>query len=109
MFTVQLRGLINLRTITAFIFLLLSLFVNQHLEAQNNNTVILATTTSVQDTGLLDVLVGRFNKKSEYVLKAIAVGSGQAMQLGKLGEADILLVHSQEDEEIFIKEGFALK
>ncbi|MDP2865426.1 MAG: tungsten ABC transporter substrate-binding protein, partial [Elusimicrobiota bacterium] len=59
-----------------------------------NKTVILATTTSVQDTGLLDVLIAAFRKKSGYLVKAIAVGSGQAMQLGKTGEADLLWVHS---------------
>ncbi|MDP2983629.1 MAG: substrate-binding domain-containing protein [Candidatus Latescibacter sp.] len=76
------------------------------MEAQKNKTVILATTTSVQDTGLLDVLAELFNKKGEYTLKPIAVGSGQAMQLGRQGEADILLVHSPEDEIPFVREGF---
>ena len=88
------------------LFFLLSLFINQHPEAQKNKTVILATTTSVQDTGLLDVLVERFNKKGDYTVKAIAVGSGQAMQLGRQGEADILLVHSPDDEITFVREGF---
>lgn len=78
-------------------------------EAKSPDTVILATTTSVQDTGLLDVLAERFNKKGEYRVKPIAVGSGQAMQLGRRGEADILLVHSPEDEDAFMKEGFGLK
>ncbi|MHB9027444.1 MAG: ABC transporter substrate-binding protein [Candidatus Latescibacterota bacterium] len=84
------------------------LFIPQP-EAQNARTVILATTTSVQDAGLLDVLTERFNKKGEYVLKPIAVGSGQAMQLGRLAEADILLVHSPDDEELFMKNGYGLK
>ena len=63
-----------------------------------NKTIILATTTSVQDTGLLDVLIAAFQKKSGYTVKAIAVGSGQAMQLGRTGEADLLWVHSPDDE-----------
>ena len=67
--------------------------------------VRLATTTSVQDTGLLDVVTAAFQKDGKYKLQAIAVGSGQAMQLGKTGEADILWVHSPEDEALFIKEG----
>jgi tungstate transport system substrate-binding protein len=65
--------------------------------------VILATTTSTQDTGLLDVLVPLFREKTGYFLKVIAVGSGQAMALGERGEADVLVVHSPEEEKRFIK------
>jgi len=71
-----------------------------------NKTIILATTTSVQDTGLLGVLVDAFQKSSGYIVKAIAVGSGQAMQLGKTGEADILWVHSPDDEKQFVADGY---
>ena len=60
--------------------------------AQKN--VILATTTSTQDSGLLDVLIPVFEKKTGYFVKTIAVGSGQAMAMGQKGEADVLLVHS---------------
>jgi tungstate transport system substrate-binding protein len=70
--------------------------------------VILATTTSTQDTGLLDVLVPLFEKKTGYAVKTIAVGSGQAMAMGRRGEADVLLVHSPEDEEAFVNEGFGV-
>ncbi|HBB67337.1 MAG: hypothetical protein A2X28_04540 [Elusimicrobia bacterium GWA2_56_46] len=68
--------------------------------------VRLATTTSVQDTGLLDVLTDVFRKDGKYTLQSIAVGSGQAMQLGKTGEADILWVHSPDDEKQFVAEGY---
>ncbi len=74
--------------------------------AENNKTVILATTTSVQDTGLLDVLASLFQKKTGYTLKAIAVGTGQAIKMGTLGEADILWVHSPADEKQFVDEGY---
>ncbi len=76
--------------------------------AADNRAVILATTTSVQDTGLLDVLVDAFHKKAGYTLKAIAVGTGQALELGRQGEADILWVHSPDDEKQFVEEGFGL-
>lgn len=89
------------------IILLAGGFLNTVL-AQENKTVILATTTSVQDTGLLDVLVDVFQKKSGYAVKAIAAGSGQAMQLGKVGEADILFVHSPDDEKQFVAEGYGI-
>lgn len=74
--------------------------------AQETNTIILATTTSVRDTGLLDVLVERFHKKTGYTVKSIAVGTGQALQMGKHGEADILWVHSPDEEIQFVNEGY---
>jgi tungstate transport system substrate-binding protein len=67
--------------------------------------VILATTTSTQDSGLLDVLVPMFEKQTGLTLKTVAVGSGQAMAMGKRGEADVLLVHSPEAEEAFMEQG----
>jgi tungstate transport system substrate-binding protein len=78
-------------------------------KSDQQNMVRLATTTSVQDTGLLDVLTDAFQKSSGYKLQAIAVGSGQAMRLGKTGEADILLVHSPDDEKQFMAEGYGLE
>ena len=69
-----------------------------------SKNLILATTTSTQDSGLLDVLIPMFEKKSGYFVKTIAVGSGQAMAMGKKGEADVLLVHSPEAEKTFMKE-----
>jgi tungstate transport system substrate-binding protein len=69
-------------------------------------TVILATTTSTQDTGLLDVLVPMFEKESGLQVKTISVGSGQAMKMGEKGEADVLLVHSPDAEKKFMTDGF---
>lgn len=71
--------------------------------------VILATTTSTQDSGLLDVLIPLFESRTGFKVKIIAVGSGQAMALGRKGEADVLLVHSPEDESSFVKEGFGIR
>jgi tungstate transport system substrate-binding protein len=67
--------------------------------------LILATTTSTQDSGLLDVLIPAFEKKTGYFVKTIAVGSGQAMAMGQKGEADVLLVHSPAAEKKFMAEG----
>ena len=68
-------------------------------------TVILATTTSTQDSGLLDELIPVFQKQTGYVVKTIAVGSGQAIAMGKRGEADVLLVHSPEAEAALVADG----
>ena len=67
--------------------------------------IILATTTSTQDSGLLDELIPLFEKQTGYVVKTIAVGSGQAIAMGKRGEADVLLVHSPEAEKALVADG----
>jgi len=71
--------------------------------------VILATTTSTQDSGLLDVLIPIFQKKTGYFVKTIAVGSGQAMAMGQKGEADVLLVHSPDAEKKFMAAGYGVQ
>lgn len=71
-------------------------------------SLILATTTSTQDSGLLDVLIPMFEKQSGYFVKTISVGSGQAMKMGERGEADVLLVHSPEAEKAFVTQGFGV-
>jgi tungstate transport system substrate-binding protein len=94
----------------SFIFLgILTLLAGGGSVAQaQEKTLILATTTSTQDTGLLDVLVPVFEKKTGYFVKTIAVGSGQAMAMGKKGEADVLLVHSPAAEKEFMEGGFGV-
>ena len=76
--------------------------------APKQKNIILATTTSTQDTGLLDVLIPIFEKQTGYFVKTIAVGSGQAMAMGQKGEADVLLVHSPDAEKTFIAEGLGV-
>ena len=91
-------------TLLITVMALLAGFVSSPAEAASKN-LILATTTSTQDSGLLDVLIPLFEKESGYFVKTIAVGSGQAMTMGKKGEADVLLVHSPEAEKKFMEEG----
>ena len=67
--------------------------------------VILATTTSTQDSGLLDVLVPAFEKESGLTVKTVAVGSGQAIEMGARGEADVVLSHSPAAEEKMMADG----
>jgi tungstate transport system substrate-binding protein len=92
--------------ISIFLFFVASAPVNAAPPLEKN--VIMATTTSTQDSGLLDVLIPIFEKKTGYFVKTIAVGSGQAMAMGQKGEADVLLVHSPEAEQKFVKEGFGI-
>jgi tungstate transport system substrate-binding protein len=67
--------------------------------------MLLATTTSTQDSGLLDALLPRFENASGCSVKTVAVGSGEAIALGEKGDADALLVHSPEDEKEFMAAG----
>ena len=67
--------------------------------------MVLATTTSTRDTGLLDTLVPAFQRASKCSVKTVAVGSGQAIDLGARGQADVLLVHSPDAEQTFMQQG----
>jgi tungstate transport system substrate-binding protein len=70
--------------------------------------IILATTTSTRDSGLLDVLLPVFEKESGYKVKTIAVGTGAALEMGKKGEADILMTHAPASEKPLVDEGIAI-
>ena len=67
--------------------------------------VILATTTSTQDSGLLDELVPRFERETGRTVQTVAVGSGQALEMGEQGAADVLLVHSPDAEQELVDSG----
>jgi tungstate transport system substrate-binding protein len=70
-----------------------------------SRTVILSTTTSTQDSGLLDVLVPMFERQTGYTVKTVSVGTGQALALAARGEADVALVHASELEKKYVAEG----
>ena len=74
--------------------------------APSNPNLILATTTSTQDSGLLDVLVPMFEEQTGYTVQTIAVGSGEAIKMGQEGNADVLLVHSPAAEATFMTDGW---
>lgn len=74
----------------------------------SNKEIILATTTSTQDSGLLDQLIPLFEKQSGYRVKTIAVGTGQALAMGEKGEADVLLVHAPTSEKPLVEKGVTI-
>jgi tungstate transport system substrate-binding protein len=100
--------------VTLFIILTLTLVIsgcgktttspNQSAETPkpSNPDLILATTTSTQDSGLLDVLIPAFEKKTGYKVKTVAVGTGAALAMGEKGDADVLLVHAPSSEKKLI-------
>jgi tungstate transport system substrate-binding protein len=71
--------------------------------------MVLATTTSTQDSGLLDYLLPMFEQEAGTQVDVIAVGSGQALQLGQDGNADVLLVHSPAKEKEFMEAGHGVR
>lgn len=73
----------------------------------NGEEIILATTTSTQDSGLLDAILPVFEDETGYSVSVVSVGSGEAMTMGENGEADVLLVHSPAAEEEFVAGGHA--
>lgn len=75
-------------------------------EAPANPNLILATTTSTQDSGLLDVLVPLFEQKTGYKVQTVAVGTGAALKMGEEGNADVLLVHAPASEKTLMDAGF---
>lgn len=76
---------------------------------KSKGKIILATTTSTQDSGLLDVLLPEFTKQTGWEVDSIAVGTGEALKMGETGEADVLLVHAKSKEDAFIEAGYGLK
>ncbi|MDS1029968.1 substrate-binding domain-containing protein [Bacillota bacterium LX-D] len=78
---------------------------NQGMPEKN---MILATTTSTEDSGLLDYILPDFEKKTGIKVKVVAKGTGEALEMGKRGDADCLLVHAKEKELQFIKDGYGL-
>ncbi len=78
--------------------------------AVETTEVILASTTSTQDSGLFDVLIPAFEEANPtYKVKVVAVGTGEALKLGETKDADVLLVHAKASEEKFVADGFGVE
>jgi len=76
-------------------------------ETASPTEIVLASTTSTQDSGLFDELIPAFEQANpDYKVKVIAVGTGEALKLGETKDADVLLVHAKADEEKFVAAGF---
>ncbi|WP_040212366.1 substrate-binding domain-containing protein [Clostridium polynesiense] len=77
--------------------------------AEEVRDIILATTTSTEDSGLLDYLLPEFKKDTKITVKVVSKGTGEAMEIAKRGDADCILVHAKEKEVEFVKEGHGVK
>ena len=74
---------------------------------ETKGKIILATTTSTKDSGLLDAILPEFTKETGWDVDVVSVGSGEAMEMGENGEADVLLVHSPASEKEYVDGGHA--
>lgn len=77
--------------------------------AAQERSIVIASTTSTEQSGLFAHLLPAFKKASNIDIKVVAVGTGQALDMGRRGDADVLFVHDQPAEEKFVAEGFGLK
>ena len=74
-----------------------------------DNFIILQSTTSTQNSGLFEHILPLFTQKTGIEVRVVAVGTGQALKNAKNGDGDVVLVHSQTDEEKFVAEGWGVK
>lgn len=81
---------------------------NDQPQAPELKPLKLATTTSTDDSGLLDYLLPEFQKDTNYKVEVIAVGTGQAIEMGEAGDVDVILVHSRAAEDKFVADGFGV-
>lgn len=84
------------------------LLVASHAAAQDRSIVV-ASTTSTEQSGLFGFLLPKFTEKTGISVKVVAVGTGQALDIGRRGDADVVFVHDKAAEEKFLGEGFAVK
>jgi len=101
---VQARGGLGAALVVAVLLVVLDPTVARG-QAPTSRTVIVSTTTSTQDSGLLDVLVPMFERQTGYAVKTISVGTGQALALAARGEADVTLAHAPAIEKKYVDEG----
>lgn len=89
------------------IFIIFIIFLSSSIFA-SNKTLLLATTTSTDNTGLLNYLAPKFKQDTGITLKWVAVGTGEALELGKNCDADVLLVHAPQAEEKYVAQGYGI-
>ena len=92
------------------IFLLVVVFVANFtvFSMDKKEELVLATTTSTMDSGLLDILIPAFEQEAKMKVKVLSLGTGQAIKIGELGDCDVILVHARETEDKFVADEFGV-
>lgn len=99
--------MITLKTLRTLVLVSLAMAVT--LAMAQTGTIVMASTTSTEQSGLFPYLLPEFKKATGIDVKVVAVGTGQAIDMGRRGDADVLFVHDQVAEEKVVAEGFAVK
>ncbi len=89
-----------------FLGLIIACCMTLNIQAQDSKVLRLATTTSTENSGLLDYILPNFEQSSGYDVHVVAVGTGRALRMGKDGDADVLLVHAPAAEAQFMANGY---
>ena len=79
------------------------------LASAQQKSIVVASTTSTEDSGLFDYILPLFKQKTGIDVRVVALGTGQALDVGRRGDADVVFVHAKEEEEKFVAEGFGVK
>ena len=99
------RHLVELSKYILIIFICL----NSSYSISDNQFITLQSGTTVQNSGLLDYLLPQYTEQSNVIIRVVAVGSGRAIENSRRGDGDVLLVHSQNDEEQFVRQGYGIE
>src|SRR6266481_1347686 len=89
--------------------LLLGAVANLAPALAQDKSIVVASTTSTEDSGLFGYLLPLFKAKTGIAVRVVALGTGQALDVGRRGDADVVFVHAKPEEEKFIAEGFGVK
>lgn len=111
LFISKMKGVFLMKKLIAILAIAVAAFAlaGCSASATTPRTMTLATTTSTQDSGLLDYLLPIFKADTGIEVKVIAKGTGEALEMGKRGDADCLLVHAKAKEEQFVKDGYGVE
>jgi tungstate transport system substrate-binding protein len=101
-------GLPSLRAIMVVCFMALTVSFAGHALAQDKSITV-ASTASIKDSGLFARLLPRFTRKTGIGVVVLAVGTGQALDIGRRGDADVLFVHARNAEQQFVADGHGVK
>lgn len=99
----------NRRLFAAIAIILTALGSSGALAGAQEQSIVLASTTSTRDSGLFDHILPLFATKTGIDVRVVAQGTGQALDAGRRGDADVVLVHAREQEEKFVRQGFGVR
>ena len=91
------------------VLILMTLLLTIFLSSCNKEELILVTTTSLDNSGFLEYIIPFFEEEYDVKVKVVALGTGAALELGRMGEADVLFTHDYDSEMLFMNEGFGEK